>query len=203
LTTFSISKPIAEIPKPSKNLIQRWNLTKFDFSATFPKGKIQSSRGYRKPHLYLVSSNKIETFIKTDKYQFHMDTKIEISDVVQEANPLLYTVGRGLKKAGKFLYQTIKQSPDADLFLVGAIGSSFTNDIEGMHILLGLLSVKQYIWSWWTYNDVQKAIQSRDGEISVEALNRRFSIRKEGPCGYFGARYAINEYQRSLEETLE
>lgn len=132
-----------------------------------------------------------------------MDTKTEISDVVQDANPFLYKVGRGLKKAGDFLYQTIKQSPDANLFLVGAIGSLFTNDMEWMSVPLGLVSAKQYIWGWWTYNDVQKAIQSRDGKISVEALNRRFSTSKEGPCAYFGARYAINEYQRSLEETLE
>lgn len=132
-----------------------------------------------------------------------MDTNTEIFDVMQEENLFLYSVGRGLKKAGKLLYQTIKQSPDADLFLVGAIGSLFTTDMEWMSVLLGLASAKQYIWGWWAYNDVQKAIQSRDGEISVEALNRRFSTSKEGPCAYFGARYAINEYQKNLEKTLE
>ena len=99
------------------------------------------------------------------------------------------------------LYQTVAQSPDADLLLIGAIGCLFTNEREWASPLLGFASAKQYIWGWLMNNKVKEIVKRRNRQRSIEALKKKF-ITEGAPCDYFGARYAIKNYERGLEKTL-
>jgi len=132
-----------------------------------------------------------------------MATSTDLADVVREEDLSLNSVGRGLKKLSERLFQSVKQSPEADLLLIGAAGVALATDIPWLSIPLGIVSAKQYLWGWMEYGRIQEAIKSSDEPISVELLKRRFSTYYEGHCAYFGARHAINKYQRSLEEPLK
>lgn len=129
-----------------------------------------------------------------------MEQDLELSDVITEEDSLIQRIGTGIGRAGKALYQTVVQSPDADVLLAGTIASHFILDIDMVTMMLGALTVKQYFWGWKTYNHIQKSIVSRNRTISPEALRRTFSLNKVGWCDHIGSRYAIKEYERSLHE---
>ena len=68
--------------------------------------------------------------------------KQELSDLVPNNDSFAQIVGNKIKKAGRFLYQTVRQSLDADIFLVGLIASYFVPGLKDMEDKSNLMLIR-------------------------------------------------------------
>lgn len=126
----------------------------------------------------------------------------ELSDLVQKYKFFSNVVRNGLNKSGKFLYQTIRQSPDADILLIGYIASYFFSESENMTLFFGLLSAKQYLWGHLSYYDAKRKLNKKR-DVSDKAFEKVFSPSSAGPCAYCGSRYALREYKRQMTDNAQ
>jgi hypothetical protein len=128
--------------------------------------------------------------------------KQELSELVQKDESFSNVVGNALKKTGKFLYQTIRQSPDADILLAGYVASYFVPELEDVRSLFGFFAIKQYIWGHWSYNDAKRQL-NKTRNVSEKAFEKTFSPWGfAGPCSYCGSRYALSEHKRQMTDNI-
>ncbi len=124
----------------------------------------------------------------------------ELSDLVEQNN-LFDIVGNELKKAGKFLYQTVRQSPDADILLAGVIASYFVPELESARPIMAFFTAKQYLYGHITYHLTNILLKSKNHEVTRETFERAFpwwNPMRLGGCCYCGSRYAFKQYEKEL-----
>ena len=125
----------------------------------------------------------------------------ELSDLIQNDKSPTRVVGNVLKKTGKFLYQTIKQSSDANILLGAFAASYFVPELGNMRFLLGAFAAKQYVWGHLSYNNAKRQL-NKGGNVSEEVFEKVFSPSNAGLCSYCGSRYALREHKRQMIEKL-
>lgn len=114
-----------------------------------------------------------------------------------------------VKSSSNFVYRFFAEAPDANLCSGIATACFYFDTLPQVGVVSLVWGVKQYLFGMMGYAIARGHIierEKRDEEISIDVLKEWASIdgkefyyfRKRG-CFYFGAAYAVKEYERELK----
>ena len=103
-------------------------------------------------------------------------------------------------------YRFFARAPDANLFVLGGIllSPNSTEEMDSIYTLSSMIlfawAIKQYNFAAESYKQIRRHIEENP-RIKVETL-KKLQTEHYKRCYSFGAKYAIKEYEKSLENRL-